>query len=71
MPINEPLKEAVNKAIEKGWTIRKIAEVSGVPNPSISRWLKGERGLTADTAELLCRFFSCKLSSPKIPKPPE
>lgn len=69
MPINETLREAVNDALSKGWTIRKLAEAAGVPNPSVSRWLRGDRGLTVETAEALCEFFGCRLTKPKIPKP--
>lgn len=69
MTIEEMLKQAVNDALGVGWTIRKVAEASGVPNPTISRWLRGERTITLESAELLSQFFGCHLTKPKIPKP--
>lgn len=67
MTIDETLKQAVNDAIGKGWTIRGLAAASGVPNPTISRWLRGERTISLESAQLLCEFFGAKLTKPKIP----
>lgn len=71
MAIADTLKEAVNTALQKGWTLRGLADASGVNHPTLSRWLSGQRTITLESAESLCRFFSCDLGKPRIPKPPK
>ena len=68
MAINEPLKDAVNRALEKGWSVRGIAKSAGLTQPTISLWLSGKRGISTETAEALCEFFEMRLTKAKIPK---
>lgn len=69
MVINEPLREAVNAALKRGWSIRRIATETGITQPSLSRWIRKERGISTEAAEALCEFFGMKLTKGKIPKP--
>ena len=46
---------------ESGQTPYAVALAAGVPQPVLSRFLRGERGITLDTAEKLCRALGLEL----------
>jgi hypothetical protein len=46
---------------DSGRTPYAIALESGVSQPVLSRFLRGERGLNLDTAEKLCRALGLEL----------
>jgi transcriptional regulator with XRE-family HTH domain len=52
------LKEIIRSS---GQSLNKLSEVSGVDKGRISRFLRGERALTSDAIDKLCRALRLKL----------
>jgi len=46
---------------ESGLSTYAVAKAAGVSQPVLHRFVTGERGLTLDTAEKLCRFLGLRL----------
>lgn len=44
-----------------GLSTYAVAKGSGVSQPALHRFVTGERGLTLDTADKLCRFLGLRL----------
>jgi len=65
MSITDQLQEA----IEGYGSIYAVARDSGVSQPSIHRFMAGERDLRLATADTLCEFFGMHLTRPTT-KPP-
>ena len=42
-----------------------LAKVSGVPQPTISNFLRGKKGLSLESAEKLCRVLNIVLTKGK------
>jgi antitoxin component HigA of HigAB toxin-antitoxin module len=62
----ETLSETILRTIrERGITSYALAKQSGVKSPIISRWIKGERGLTLATAEKLVQALDLILTERK------
>ncbi len=66
--IETQLKEAVQAAIDSGWTLRGFAERAGVSNSQLSYWLRGHRSITIETAGRLADALGMRLTVPRIPK---
>ena len=67
--IDEQLREAINTAIENGWSVNAIAKNANVPQPSLHRWVTGERpDLALSSAVKLATWLGMRLTKPKIPK---
>lgn len=66
--IESQLKEAVELAIERGWSLRKLADLASISNSQLSFWLNGHRSLTIDTAGKIADALGMKLTKAKIPK---
>jgi hypothetical protein len=63
--ISQALHEAVEKSAE---TPHAIAKASGVPVPSLHRFLTGERGLTLESADKLAAYLGFELTPRKARK---
>jgi plasmid maintenance system antidote protein VapI len=56
------LADQLRKAIKaSGKTVNAIAVESGVPQPVLHRFAKGDRDLTLETADKLARHFDLEL----------
>lgn len=59
---SRPIEDALRKIItECGDPAIKIAEESGVPQPSITRFLRRERNLSMESADKLADYFGLEL----------
>lgn len=68
--ISEQLKAAVLEAVDRGWSIRAIARATGVPQPTISRWLADDRDdIAMPSADKLAAWLGVRLTRHKIPQP--
>jgi plasmid maintenance system antidote protein VapI len=56
----EQLKKAIR---ESGKTVNALAVESGVPQPVLHRFVKGERDLTLSTVQKLADYFGFELRS--------
>ena len=65
MSITEQLKEAIRNYGSQ----YAVARDSGVSQPSIQRFMVGERDLYLATADKLCEFFGMHLTRPKRKRP--
>ena len=52
--IDELLKAIANS----GLTEYRVAKDSGVPQPVLNRFLRGERGISLQTAAKLCKYLT-------------
>lgn len=60
------MSDQLRKRIERcPLTVNAIAVESGIPQPVLYRFAKGERDLTLSTAEKLIRFFDLILTPRK------
>ena len=65
----ETLSEVLLRVIrERGITSYALAKQSGVKSHIISRWIKGERGLTLATAEKIATALDLILTERDEPK---
>ena len=56
------LAAQLRKAIKaSGLTQYRIAKDTGVPQPVVNRFVNGERSITLETADKLCRYLGLKL----------
>jgi plasmid maintenance system antidote protein VapI len=54
--------DVIRRAVrDSGRTPYAVAQAAGVPQAVLSRFLRGERGVTLDTAEKLCRALGLEL----------
>lgn len=61
-PAAPTLAEAIREAIRSsGQTVYAVAKAAGVSQPVLHRFVAGERGLTLDTADKLCRYLGLRL----------
>ena len=69
--ISQQLKEAVQAALDAGWSVHALANAAEIPPSGLQFWISGKRqGIKLDTAAKLAAFFGQRLTAPKIPKPP-
>src|SRR4051812_7022222 len=61
--INEQLREAIGKC---GMSINQLAAASGVPQPTIHRFFRGERDLYLESAAKLAAYFGMELTDPEF-----
>ncbi|NQT14062.1 MAG: helix-turn-helix transcriptional regulator, partial [Planctomycetes bacterium] len=59
------LKHAIERS---GLPAYAISKGAGVPIPTITRFLRGERDMRLATAAKLAEFFEMRLTRPKRPK---
>ena len=59
VPISEKLRESIANS---GLTQHELAKATGIPQPTISRFMTGERGLRLDAVEALCEHFNLILT---------
>lgn len=59
--VTEILKQCLR---ESGVSLRETARRTGIPVPSLSRFLRDERGLSLDNAETLIRHFGIRVVAP-------
>lgn len=56
------LADAIRDAIRAaGPNTTAVAAGSGVPQPVLSRFVRGERGMTLESAEKVCRYLGLRL----------
>lgn len=60
--IGEALKQAIR---ESGRSVNSIAREAGIPQPSLHYFLRGERGLSLETAEKLAQLFGLEVREKK------
>lgn len=58
MSLADTLKEAIRKTGLSGY---RVALDAGVPEPVVSRFLRGERGINLDTAGKLADYLGLEL----------
>lgn len=59
-----PLIGQLKKAIENsGQSLNQLSKVSDVGRDRLSRFMRGERGLTLDAAERLCLALGLRLTA--------
>lgn len=65
--VEEQLKRAIQDCGEPTYA---VAVGSGVSNPSLYRFLSGQRGLSFESAAKICRYLGLELVPirPKVPK---
>jgi plasmid maintenance system antidote protein VapI len=58
--LSEVLREAIRR---DGRSLTKLAAVADIDDGQLSRFMRGERGLTLDTTERICRALGveCRL----------
>ncbi len=62
-PIDLSLADTLRDTITRSdQTMYAVAKGSGVPYPTVHRFMAGERDLTLETADKLCKFFKLKLT---------
>ena len=59
VPISDQIRERI-KASEKSF--REVAKETGIPHPTISRFMRGERGLSMEAIDKLCVYFRISLT---------
>ena len=57
--IDELLKAIANSGV----TEYRVAKDSGVPQPVLNRFLRGERGISLQTAAKLCKYLNLHLAA--------
>lgn len=57
--ISEKLRECIEKS---ELSYNQIAQNAGVPTPSITRFVAGERGLSMDVIDRLAKYFQLELT---------
>ena len=73
MSMSKPsLTDVLKKAIaESGLTQYRIANDTGIPAPSILRFMRGDTALRLDKADRLAAYLGLRLVSDPDAKPPE
>lgn len=61
--INEQLREAIGKC---GMSVNQLAAASGVPQPTIQRFFRGDRDLYLESAAKLAAYFGMELTEPEF-----
>lgn len=62
----QTLADVIRKAIEdSGLSVYAVAKRSGVSQPVVHRFASGERDMTLETADKVCRFLGLKLVQEK------
>ncbi len=60
------LADTIRRAVDAtGLSVYAVAKASGISQPIVHRFMNGERGLTLDTADKLCRFLGLRLTATK------
>ena len=62
MSIVDELKAAIRAYCDRGGTVYRLAQLSGVPQPSLHRFLSGERDLRLESAALVCEALGLHLA---------
>jgi transcriptional regulator with XRE-family HTH domain len=65
------LRTAIRSARKQGWTLYQLGRESGVGRDRLSRFVRGERGLTLEAAGRVCQVLHLRLVSPDQPPAPE
>lgn len=69
--IEQQLRDAVDAALAKGWSMNALAKAAGVSRSAVRDWHSRSRGgLAIDTIQGLAAFFGMRLTKARIPKPP-
>jgi len=58
----EQLRDAIR---ESGYSINSLANVWGIPQPVLSRFVSGQRGIGMDNANKIAAAFGMRLTKPK------
>jgi transcriptional regulator with XRE-family HTH domain len=62
------LKEQLREAIrQSGQSLNQLSKACGVGNDRLSRFMRGERGLTIDAVERICEALRLRLT-PEAPR---
>jgi plasmid maintenance system antidote protein VapI len=59
--ISKKLLAHTRQAIDKGQSINNLATAAGVQVATVSRWIKGERTITLETADKLAAYFGLEM----------
>lgn len=66
MPLSDDLRRAI---LESGKSIYAVAKESGVSQPTLGRFVNGERGISLETADKLAEYFKLRLTPESESKP--
>ena len=67
MKVSDQLRQA---ARDYG-SVYRVAKDSGVPQPTLQRFMVGQAELSLPNVDKLCEFFGMRLTRPKRKKPAE
>jgi len=65
MRISDQLKQAV----EAYGSVYRVAKDSGIPQPTLQRFMAGQSGLSLRHVDRLCEHLDMKLTRPKCKRP--
>lgn len=68
--LDEAIRDILDDAVSRGWSLRQIAESAGVPAPTVSRFAAGTRSMNLDSAARIVEWAGSRLTKPRIPDPP-
>lgn len=54
--------------LDTGWNANQISRATGVPQPMVYRFLKGQRSIKIGTADRFCRLLGMTFTKPKKPR---
>jgi transcriptional regulator with XRE-family HTH domain len=63
--VSEQLREAMDKSQKSGESLCQMADGCGVDDGVLSRFMRGERGLTTKTLDRLCEYLNLELRESK------
>lgn len=67
--ILERIRDAIARAQAEGTKLFAIARAAGIAPSALTRLMKGERGVSLETAERLCAALGLKLDVTTRPQP--
>ncbi len=59
VPVSDKLRERI---ADSGLSQSELARETGIPQPSISRFVSGDRGLSLEHVDTLAEYFNLKLT---------
>lgn len=66
--IDDQIREAIETSLDSGWSVLALAHEMGIPQPTLHRYVKRERGLSLENAARVAEFYGMRLTRPRQPK---
>ena len=57
-PVSQQLSDAINNSPE---SLREIEKQTGINHSMLSRFVRGDRGISSDTFDALCKYLDLEL----------